>query len=106
MSAMASQITSFTIVNSTIYSGADQIKHQSSVSLAFFCGGISPMTSEFPTQRASNMENVSIWLRHHVTWLWFLWFDTGVHFTEDLVITIQMEWKIKFVFMQIFQFDN
>ena len=35
---MASQITSLTIVFSTVYSGADQIKHQSSVSLAFVRG--------------------------------------------------------------------
>ena len=32
---MASQITSHTIVYSTVYSGTDQRKHQSSVSLAF-----------------------------------------------------------------------
>ena len=35
MSAMASQITSLTIVYLTVYSGADQRKHQSSASLAF-----------------------------------------------------------------------
>ena len=35
MSAMASQITSLTIVYSTVYSGADQRKHQSSASPAF-----------------------------------------------------------------------
>ena len=29
------------------------------------CEGNSPMTVGFPTQRASNMENVSIWLCHH-----------------------------------------
>ena len=33
--AMASQITSLTNVYSTVYSGADQRKHQSSDSLAF-----------------------------------------------------------------------
>ena len=38
MSAMAPQITSFAIVNSTVYSGADQRKHQSSASLAFVRG--------------------------------------------------------------------
>ena len=38
MSAMASQITSLTIVCSTVYSGADQKKHQSSPSLAFVRG--------------------------------------------------------------------
>ena len=32
------------------------------------CEGNSPGTDEFPTQRASNEENVSIWWRHHVTW--------------------------------------
>ena len=35
MSAIASQITSLTIVYSTVYPGADQSKHQSSASLAF-----------------------------------------------------------------------
>ena len=35
MSAMASQITSLTIVYSTVYSGTEQRKHQSSASLAF-----------------------------------------------------------------------
>ena len=50
MSAMASQITSLTIVYSTVYSGANQRKHQSSAPLAFA-----------PAKRASNVENVSIW---------------------------------------------
>ena len=35
MSAIASQITSLSIVYSTVYSGADQRKHQSSASLTF-----------------------------------------------------------------------
>ena len=38
MGAMASQVTSLTIVYSTIYSDADQGKHQSSESLAFVRG--------------------------------------------------------------------
>ena len=38
MSAMASQITSLTIVYSSVYSVADQRKHQSSASLAFVRG--------------------------------------------------------------------
>ena len=37
-SVMASQITSLTIVYSTVYSGADQRKHQSFASLAFVRG--------------------------------------------------------------------
>ena len=35
MSVIASQITSLTIVYSTVYSGADQTKHQSFAPLAF-----------------------------------------------------------------------
>ena len=38
MRTMASQITSLTIIYSTVYSGADQRKHQSSASLAFVRG--------------------------------------------------------------------
>ena len=38
MSVIASQITSLTIVYSTVYPGVDQSKHQSSASLAFVWG--------------------------------------------------------------------
>ena len=38
MGAIASQITSLTIVYSAVYSEADQRKHQSSASLAFVWG--------------------------------------------------------------------
>ena len=64
MSAMASQVTSPTIVYSGVYSGADQSKQQSSPSLAFYEGN-SPVTGEFPAQSASDAEYVSIWWRHH-----------------------------------------
>ena len=63
MTTMPSQITSLTVVNSIVYSGADQRKHQSSVSLAFVRG--IHRTGEFPAQMASNAENASIWWRHH-----------------------------------------
>ena len=69
MGAMASQITSLTIVYSTVYSGADQSKHRSSASLAFVWGiHRGPGTGEFPAQMASNAENDSISWRHHVYW--------------------------------------
>ena len=32
------------------------------------CAGNSPVTGEFPAQKASNAEKVSIWWRHHGTW--------------------------------------
>ena len=40
------------------------------------CEGNSPVTSEFPTQKASNAENVSIWWRHHdsLNLNWIDWF--------------------------------
>ena len=57
MSAMASQITSLTIVYSNVYSDVDQRKHQSSASLAFT--GNSPGTGEFPAQMASTRKMFS-----------------------------------------------
>ena len=54
MGTMMSQISSLAIVFSTVYSGADQRKHQSSASLAFVRG--IHRWPEFPTQRASNAE--------------------------------------------------
>ena len=63
MTTMASQITSLMVVYSTVYSDADQRKHQSSASLAFVWGIHRP--GEFPAQRASYADNVSIWWRHH-----------------------------------------
>ena len=65
MGAIASQITSFTIADSTVYSDADQRKYQSSASLTFSEGN-SPGTGEFPAQMGRKSENVSIWWRHHV----------------------------------------
>ena len=62
MGTIAFQITSPTIVYSTVYSGADQRKHQSSASLAFVRG----IYRDRWIQMASNEENVSIWWRHHV----------------------------------------
>ena len=72
MSAMASQITSPTVVYSTVYFGTDERKPQSSAPLAFVRGmhwspvNFPQVTGEFPAQRASNAETVSIWWRHHV----------------------------------------
>ena len=63
MSSMASQITSLTIVYSTVHSG--EIKEKSKLRVTGLCAGNSPVTGEFPVQNASNAENVSIWCRHH-----------------------------------------
>ena len=40
-------------------------KKTSKLRVTGLCVGNSPVTGEFPSQRASNAENVSIWWRHH-----------------------------------------
>ena len=63
MSAMASQITAFPFIL-TVGSGADQRK-TSKLRVTTLCVENSPVTGEFPAQKARNMENVSIWWRLH-----------------------------------------
>ena len=41
-------------------------KKTSQLRVTGLCGGNSPGTGEFPAQIASNVENISIWWRHHV----------------------------------------
>ena len=62
MGAIASLITSLTIVYSTVYSDGYQRKYQSPASLAFVWP---PGTGEFPAQMVSNAENTPIWWRLH-----------------------------------------
>ena len=74
MSVIASQITILTFVYSTVYSRR-RSKKTSKLRFTGLCAGNSPVTDEFPAQRASNAENVSIWWRHHDIvrlWLHFL----------------------------------
>ena len=65
MGMMVSQITSLTMVYSSVYSGADQRKHQTPRHWPL-CHRWIPVTGEFPAQKANNTENVLIWWRHHV----------------------------------------
>ena len=69
MGAMVSQITDIQIVYSTVCLGPD--KKKSKLRISGLCEGNSPVTGEFPSQRASNVENVSIWWRHHFNKLSF-----------------------------------
>ena len=68
MGSSASQITSLTIVYSSVYSGADQkiLKFR----VTALCAETSMGTVEFPAQMVSNAESVSIWWRHHVNQCW------------------------------------
>ena len=87
MGTMASQITSLIIVSSTVYSGGDQRKHQSSASLAFVRGiHRGPVNS--PAQMVNNAENVSIWWRHHVN---------GRHFEMHFRVIKLLNLKCNFV---------
>ena len=55
-------------------------KKTSKLCVTGLCEGNSPMTGEFPAQRANNAENVSIWWHHHVGRMacldeqWVKWF--------------------------------
>ena len=87
MGAMASQITSLTIVCSTVCQGADERKYQSSVSLAFV-RGIHRGPWNSPTQRDRNAENVSIWRHHHEHWPFLA---DEVNLTPNLTVSIRHE---------------
>ena len=67
MAAIASQITSLTIVYSTVYSDADQRKHQSSTSLAFVRGihrGLMNSPHKWPVSGKCFHLMMSSWSRH------------------------------------------
>ena len=66
MSFMAHQITGISMVCSIVCSGIHERKYQSSTSLAL-CEWNPPVTDGFLSQRASNMENISMPWRHHGT---------------------------------------
>ena len=101
--AMASQITSLTIVYSTVYSDADQRKHQSSASLAFVrgihrlpvnCPHKGPETRKmFPfddviMSKCLTLEGLVYILTPYRVDHWFLW---SVTLTTDLLLW----WSIK-----------
>ena len=67
MGAMASQITSLTIVYSTVYSGAHQRKHPSSASLAFV-RGIHRGPGNSPHKWLVTRKMFPFDWRHHVSW--------------------------------------
>ena len=70
IAAMASQITSLTIVYSTVYSGAYQSKHQSSASLAFVWGihrGPVNSTHKWPVTRKMFPFDDVIMHRHSIS---------------------------------------
>ena len=63
MGAMASQITGVSMFAQPFF--GCRSKKTSKPCDTGLCEGNSPVTGEFPSQKASNAENVSIWWRHH-----------------------------------------
>ena len=45
-------------------------KKTSKLRVTGLCEGNSPVTGEFPAQRASDAENDTIWWRHHMAMIW------------------------------------
>ena len=66
MSGMASQIIASWLSTQPFIHDADK-KKPSKLRVTDLCGGISPVTDEFPAQIASNAENVFIWWRHQIS---------------------------------------
>ena len=61
-------------------------KKTSKLRVTGLCAGNSPVTGEFPAQKASNAENVSIWWRHHgKAFSWHLIFAAANNIPDFLV---------------------
>ena len=78
-------------------------KKTSKLRVTGLCEGNSPVTGEFPSQRASIAKNVSIWWRHHVifvSWMWYrhyiLNLRTFYETTMDNTSTIHCKITLKF----------
>ena len=85
MTTMASQITSLTVIYSTVYPGADQRKHQSSASLAFVRGiHRGPVNSPH---------------RWPVTRKMFPFDDVIMHYPTQLCHTLLSTWTSTLVFV-------
>ena len=120
MSAMASQITSFRIVYSTVYSGTYQRTYQSSASCTGLCAGNSPVTGEFPAQKASKADFFSFddvvmayftkrnLLKQHRVWGWSHFTDyvntkhrdiineNNIHSPTSTMLMVEHVWVITF----------
>ena len=74
MGTMASQITSLTSVYSTVYSGADQLKHQSSASLAFVRGiyrwSVNSTHKGPATRNMFPLDDVIMIIQNLIAWRW------------------------------------
>ena len=69
-------------------------KKTSKLRIAGLCEGNSPVTGEFPAQRASDAEHVSIWWRHHFS-------ATGLAWTGPLWVSHCTWWALQMNFHEV-----
>ena len=81
-------ITGVSIVCTSVCLGAGQRK-KSKLRVTGLCEGNSPVTGEFPAQKASNAENVFIWWRHHEILNGAVFFMASFVRDSELVIASQ-----------------
>ena len=82
MSSMASQITRLDCLLNRLF--RRRSKKTSNLRVTGLCEGESPVTGEFPAQRASNAEDVSIsWRHHEMHFSETNWLHVDLTFTED-----------------------
>ena len=82
MGAMASQITNLTIVYSTVKFNR-RSKKTSKLRVTGLCAENSPVTSDFPAQRASNTENFPF---------------------DDVIVIYEMTWKLELQGLMVFSY--
>ena len=74
VSAMTLQVISVSILCSTVYSGADQRKHQSSASLAFVRGinrwPVGPLHKQPVTRKMFSLDDASCYINTYCAWRW------------------------------------
>ena len=101
MSPMSSQITSLGIVYSTVYSGADQRKHQSSASLAFVRrihrGPVNSPHKRPVTRKMFPFDDVIMWYMKTVMWSHPIWWADPLDFTFEQ-FTSKSQFSISFFF--------
>ena len=75
-------------------------KKTSKLRVTGLCMGNSPMTGEFPAQRASNAENVSIWWRHH------MWITCTciICACGEFVFNVGIQWRLPQTWVNNFEF--
>ena len=106
MSAMASQTTGVCCLLNCFFRRRSE--KTSKLQVIGFCAGNSPVTGQFPTQRASNAENASIWWCRHVKCVWKIQNQImATSVMEQRVICISMSFMVGIALLRYWELcDN